>query len=113
MPTGSAMALAMMSDISVSSSVGSARSASADSTGLFMKMDCPRSPWTSLPSQPRTARRRAVQSELRAQRVDILLAGLGPSMTAAGSPGVMRMITNTMVATMNITATSPTSRFKR
>lgn len=37
----------------------------------------------------------------------------GPSITAAGLPGVTRMMTNTMVATMNITATSPTSRFKR
>ncbi|KAG0731199.1 hypothetical protein G6F23_015544 [Rhizopus arrhizus] len=108
------MALAIKSDISVSRIVGSARSASADSTGLFMKMDWPRSPCANLPSHDRywIAMGWSSPSCVRSAAMSCWLA-CGPSITAAGSPGVTRMMTNTMVATMNITATSPTSRFKR
>ena len=79
-----------------------------------MKMDWPRSPWASLPSHDTycTAIGWSSPSWVRSAAMSCWLA-CGPSITAAGSPGVTRMITNTMVATMNITATSPTSRFKR
>ncbi|MNV15602.1 hypothetical protein D3C71_1063330 [compost metagenome] len=108
------MALAISSDIKVSSIVGSARSASADSTGLFMKMDWPRSPCTSLPSHDTYCSAMGWSSPncARSAAMSCWLA-CGPSITAAGSPGVTRIMTNTMVATINITATSPTKRFKR
>ncbi|CLQ51617.1 Uncharacterised protein [Mycobacterium tuberculosis] len=49
MPIGRAMTLAMASEKMVRKKVGSARSRSAEVTGMLRKIDWPRSPFSSCP----------------------------------------------------------------
>ncbi|MNL84858.1 hypothetical protein D3C87_2129650 [compost metagenome] len=49
MPIGNAIRLAMTSEKIVRKKVGSARSSNAEVTGMFRKIDCPRSPFSNWP----------------------------------------------------------------
>ncbi len=93
---------------SVRKKVGSARSARAVSTGMLRKIDSPRSPRASWPRKSTycTASGRSSPSRARNAAMSCCVAS-GPSMTAAGSPGATRTMTNTIVTTTNITAIMP------
>ena len=113
-PIGTPISVASAAASTVSCSVSGARSASACVTLRPRKIDSPsRSRITesrnctyctgidaSSPSRARSASMSAAVAD-------------GPSMTAAGSPGMTCAITNTIVATRNITTTMPASRRNR
>src|SRR5262249_14308334 len=111
MPIGTPISVARPAASTVSCSVNGARSASARVTPRPTKMESPMRNSTTLcrnctyctgsgASRPRRTRSASMSSAV----------AVGPSMTAAGSPGMTWAITNTMVATRNITTTMPRRR---
>ena len=101
MPTGMAMTLAINSENIVRKKVGSARWASAVSTGWLRKMDWPRSPLNRLPKKYADIAREWTDRArvcCAARRCPAAVAS-GPSITAAGSPGVTRTMMKTIVTT--------------
>jgi len=88
-PSGTAIATATTSVHSVSATVGSTRCPIRRVTGRLVKIEVPRSPWSSAQTQvPKRIRNGSSRPSVARMRRMSSSVAISPAMTAAGSPGV-------------------------